>query len=166
MCFDFVNKAPELSAALPEPLRTSFEAALAQGKTAKIVYARHIGWHGRSWPNRLADPAQEHAKSDPAPSTAAKPRGWNYYDSTETTAPRWLVKGLLPETGVGILAGQWGSFKTTAALDLSVAVMTGAAFAGQYRVKRKGAVLYFAVEGAGTLKTRLAAIARYRGAPE
>jgi hypothetical protein len=44
--------------------------------------------------------------------------------------------------------------------------MTGTAFAGQYRVKRKGAVLYFAVEGAGTLKSRLEAIARYRGAPE
>ena len=44
--------------------------------------------------------------------------------------------------------------------------MTGTAFAGQYRVKRKGAVLYFAVEGSGTLKARLEAIARYRGAPE
>jgi hypothetical protein len=167
MCCDFVNKAPELSAVLPEPLRASFEAALAAGKTAKIVYASHIGWHVRSWPNRSADPAQEPAKGgDTPPGTAAKPRGWNYYDSTETTAPRWLVKGLLPETGVGILAGQWGSFKTTAALDLSVAVMTGAAFAGQYRIKRKGAVLYFAVEGAGTLKARLEAIARHRAAPE
>src|SRR5215472_16518325 len=43
--------------------------------------------------------------------------------------------------------------------------MTGTDFAGQYKVKRKGAVLYFAVEGAGTLKARLEAIARHRGAP-
>src|SRR5262245_15011583 len=169
MCCDFVSKAPELSAVLPEPLRTSFETALAEGKIAKIVYAKHIGWHVRSWPNRSANPAQEHAKGDSPSDTAApgaKARGWNFYDSTETTAPRWLVKGLLPETGVGILAGQWGSFKTTAALDLAVSVMTGQAFAGQYRVKRKGAVLYFAVEGAGTLTARLEAIARHRGAPE
>ena len=64
------------------------------------------------------------------------------------------------------MSGQWGSFKTTAALDLSVSVMTGQPFAGQYRIKRKGAVLYFATEGAGTLQSRLAAIARHRGAPE
>src|SRR5262249_4304033 len=167
MCCDFVSKAPELSAVLPEPLRTSFEAALAEGKIAKIVYAKHIGWHVRSWPNRPADAAQEHAKGDSPPgATTAKARSWNYYDSSETTSPRCLVKSLLPETGVGILAGQWGSFKTTAALDLAVSVMTGQAFAGQYRVKRKGADLYFAVEGAGTLKARLEAIARHRGAPE
>jgi hypothetical protein len=43
--------------------------------------------------------------------------------------------------------------------------MTGLPFAGQYRVKRKGAVLYFAVEGSGTLQTRLTAIAQNRGAP-
>src|SRR5262249_47779320 len=166
MCCDFVGKAPELSAVLPEPLRTSFEAALAQGKMAKIVYARHIGWHVRSFAPRATprdDPAKGKAAADAA---TAKSRSWNYYDSSETTSPRCLVKSLLPETGVGILAGQWGSFKTTAALDLAVSVMTGQAFAGQYRVKRKGADLYFAVEGAGTLKARLEAIARHRGAPE
>jgi AAA domain len=59
-----------------------------------------------------------------------------------------------------------GSFKTTAALDLSVAVMTAEPFAGQYRIKRRGGVLYFATEGAGTLQARLAAIARHRGAPD
>src|SRR5262249_3727062 len=148
MCCDFVSKAPELSAVLPEPLRTSFEAALAEGKTAKIIFAKHIGWPRRGLAPPAArrdEPAKGQGRADAAP---AKSRSWNYYDSSETTSPRWLVKSLLPETGVGILAGQWGSFKTTAALDLAVSVMTGQAFAGQYRVKRKGAVLYFAVEGA------------------
>src|SRR5262245_21825353 len=167
MCCDFVSKAPELSAVLPEPLRSSFETALAQGKTAKVVYAKHIGWHVRSFPGRASAPEDDPTKGKASPGVAtAKARDWNYYDSTEITSPRWLVKSLLPETGVGILAGQWGSFKTTAALDLAVSVMTGQAFAGQYRVKRKGAVLYFAVEGAGTLRARLEAIARHRGAPE
>ena len=86
---------------------------------------------------------------------ATPPRGWRFYDSATVSPIRWLVKQLLPETGVGIMSGQWGSFKTTAALDLSVSVMTGQPFAGQYRIKRKGAVLYFATEGAGTLQSRL-----------
>jgi hypothetical protein len=162
MCCDFVTKAPELSAVLPESLRAAFEAVLAQGKTAKIVYAKHIGWHVRGFSSR------ESGKNSPPPgtTTATEAGGWSYYDSTKAASPHWLVKNLLPEAGVGILAGQWGTFKTTAALDLAVSVMTGQAFAGQYRVKRKGAVLYFAVEGGSTLRARLAAIARYRGAPE
>jgi hypothetical protein len=108
--------------------------------------------------------------AEPTPSvkvdSKGPPRGWQFYDSTEVKPVRWLVKQLLPESGVGIMSGQWGSFKTTAALDLSVAVMTGQPFAGQYRIKRRGAVLYFATEGAGTLQARLAAIAHHRGAPE
>src|SRR5262249_17483423 len=88
MCCDFVNKAPELSAVLPEPLRASFEAALTQGKAAKIIYARHIGWHVRSFHNAAAGtekPAEKNSTpDDPLP-------GWNLYDATKIAAPRWLV---------------------------------------------------------------------------
>jgi AAA domain len=163
MCCDFVSKAPELSAVLPEPLRTSFEAALAQGKTAKIVYARHIGWHVRSFHNAAAE-TQKPAEKDSTPNDPLP--GWNLYDGTKIVSPRWLVEGLLPENGLVILAGQWGTFKTSTAIDLSIAVMTGQKFADQYRIKRKGAVLYFALEGAGTLMARFAAIARQRRAPD
>jgi AAA domain len=163
MCCDFISKAPELSAVLPEPLRTSFEAALAQGKTAKIVYARHIGWHVRSFHNAAAE-TQKPAEKDSTPNDPLP--GWNLYDGTKIVSPRWLVKGLLPENGLVILAGQWGTFKTSTAIDLSIAVMTGQKFADQYRIKRKGAVLYFALEGAGTLMARFAAIARQRRAPD
>ena len=117
-----------------------------------------------------APAAAERPKADgsspPEGTQKTRASGWNYFDSTEPQPQRWCVKQLIPETGVGIVAGQWGSFKTTAALDLSVAVMSGQPFAGQYRVKRSGAILYFATEGAGTLQSRLAAIARHRGAPD
>lgn len=172
MCADFISKAPELSAALPERLRTPFEATLTHGRVPKIVFSRLIGWHVRGFDPKngrqdTGSPTARQQRGDsPEHGSAARTSGWSYYDSTETTPPRWLVKRLLPETGVGILAGQWGSFKTTTALDLAVSVMTGQAFAGQFKVKRRGAVLYFAVEGAGTLKARLEAIARHRGAPE
>jgi AAA domain len=166
MCTDFIGgKHPELSVLLPDELRAKFEAAIAAGKTPKVVYARHIGWHVRSFEDREQNKAAEDTDSEPAPKSQAAPsKGWNYFDTTTPIPPRWLVKAILPQTGIGILSGQWGSYKTTVALDLSVSVMTGLPFAGQYRVKRKGAVLYFAIEGAGTLQTRLAAIAKSRGA--
>ena len=76
-----------------------------------------------------------------------------------------MVKGILPESGVAIIPGQWGSYKTTTALDLALSVMTGRPFAGRYRIKRAGAAIYFALEGAGTLQSRLAAIAKQYDAP-
>lgn len=88
---------------------------------------------------------------------------WRIHGVTPEAPARWCVKNVLPETGIGILSGQWGTFKTTIALDLSLAVMTGTMFAGRYRIKRAGAVAYFALEGASMLGTRLTALAAGRG---
>jgi hypothetical protein len=91
---------------------------------------------------------------------------WRVHGDEPDMPARWCVKGVIPETGIGILSGQWGTFKTTIALDLSVSVMTGTAFAGRYRIKRRGAVAYIALEGAGMMGTRLATLARARGLDE
>lgn len=88
---------------------------------------------------------------------------WKYHSGAAPSSPRWLIKSILPETGAVLMAGQWGTFKTTIALDMSVCVMTGAPFAGRYHVKRQGAVLYLALEGENMLQTRLAAIANRYG---
>jgi hypothetical protein len=88
---------------------------------------------------------------------------WKYHNGEAPAPPRWLVKSILPETGVGLIAGQWGSFKTSVALDLSVCVMAKLRFAGRYDVKRRGAVLYLALEGEGMLPARLSAIAAHHG---
>jgi hypothetical protein len=88
---------------------------------------------------------------------------WKYHTGAAPAPLRWLIKGILPETGAALVAGQWGTFKTTVALDVSISVMAQLPFAGQYRVKRRGAVLYIALEGEGMLSARLAAIATHRG---
>jgi hypothetical protein len=66
----------------------------------------------------------------------------------------WLVKYLLPQSGSGLLSGQWGTGKTFVALDLAVAVMAGGSFAGR-RVVRRGGVLFLAAEGAFEIPIRL-----------
>jgi hypothetical protein len=88
---------------------------------------------------------------------------WNLHSREPPTPPRWLIKRILPETGTGVIAGQWGTYKTTVVLDLSLSIMTGLDFADRYRVKCRGAVLYLATEGAGSLMWRLSALADYRG---
>ncbi|MFZ2079603.1 MAG: AAA family ATPase, partial [Xanthobacteraceae bacterium] len=54
---------------------------------------------------------------------------WKYHAGEAPVPPRWLIKGILPETGAAIMSGQWGTFKTTVALDISVCVMAGLPFA-------------------------------------
>jgi hypothetical protein len=69
----------------------------------------------------------------------------------------------LPATGTALISGQWGSYKSTVALDLALSVMTGTPFAGRFKVKRQGGVVYLAIEGAGGLQSRIDAIAAARG---
>jgi hypothetical protein len=114
MCYDFVSKNPELAGLLPDKLFAAWNDRLAEGRTQlRIVYARHLKWHIRSQENKAdsAGNANDYSTEAGSPPGAGahtqKPRGWNFYDSTAVTPQRWCVKRLLPETGVGILSGQW-----------------------------------------------------------
>ena len=69
----------------------------------------------------------------------------------------WLVNGLLPETGVGLISGQWGTYKTFVALDLAAAIMAGLAFI-DYPIIRNGGILFVAAEGASEIPARLQAV--------
>ncbi|HTA99826.1 MAG TPA: AAA family ATPase [Bradyrhizobium sp.] len=81
---------------------------------------------------------------------------WHRADDERAARP-WLVKGLIPESGVGLLSGQWGTAKTFAAIDLAGSIMTGMDFAG-YQVVRRGGVLLVAAEGAQEVPIRLQGI--------
>ena len=116
--------------------------------------------NGEKHPRRDLDASQHEGFIDPPSAVRSR---WKYHTGMAPTPLRWLIKGMLPETGAALVAGQWGTFKTTVALDVSVCVMADLLFAGLYRVKRRGAVLYIALEGDGTLSARLAAIAAHHG---
>jgi hypothetical protein len=55
----------------------------------------------------------------------------------------WTVQDLVPEVGKGVIAGQWGTFKTFAALDLAHAIMSGEPFL-DFEIVRRGGVLFLA----------------------
>jgi hypothetical protein len=96
---------------------------------------------------------------DAIDATPEQPTILNYrwHRDANTAAPKYLVKNLLPETGVGLLSGQSGTYKSFIAIKLAGAVGTTQPFAG-YPVKRQGAALIFASEGAGELPVRLEAL--------
>jgi hypothetical protein len=69
----------------------------------------------------------------------------------------WLVYQVLPRTGHGLLAGQWGVGKTFGGFDLAGAVMFGDSFAG-YEVDRRCGVLWLAAEAESEVPERLRAV--------
>ena len=91
------------------------------------------------------------------------PGGWKFHNGEKPKQPPQLIKKIFPEVGIGLMSGQWGTYKTTIALDMSVSVMGLDTFADTYKVKRGGAVLYFALEGGNTIDSRLSIIAERRG---
>jgi hypothetical protein len=90
-----------------------------------------------------------------AASNRRAPLHWHGEIDPMTSRP-WLVKNLLPETGSGLLSGQWGTFKSFTAIDLVVSIMSGQPFIN-FPVKRRGGVLYIAVEGQQEIAIRLQA---------
>jgi hypothetical protein len=66
------------------------------------------------------------------PATTASASPWHFHQDADPAPTTWLIKGILPETGAGLISGQWGTYKTTIALDMSVSVMTATPFAGVF----------------------------------
>jgi hypothetical protein len=105
-------------------------------------------------PSRLEVSSPSKAKDSPKPSTILS---YRRHRDANNQAPKYLVKNLLTETGVGLLSGQSGTYKSFIGIKLAGAVGTRQPFA-EYDIKRRGATLIFASEGAGELPIRLDAV--------
>ena len=113
-------------------------------EAAFISLSKRLG-HEVKEPNSHTIPLQWHGDALPAPQ-------------------RWLIRNRLPETGAGLLVGQWGMLKTFMALDLSAHVMMGWDWTGE-PVYRKAGVLCLAQEGSGSIPMRLAALVEHKIEP-
>jgi AAA domain len=111
-----------------------------------------LGWNARE---RLDDGPNEDSEQHAAEHTVY-PLIW-HGDVNPLESRPWLVSDLIPEVGSGLVAGQWGTFKTFGVLDLAAAVMTRQDFI-DFEVMRQGGVLFIAIEGANEIGIRLQAV--------
>jgi hypothetical protein len=74
----------------------------------------------------------------------------------------FLIQDLLPEVGIGLLAGQWGTGKTLTAIELADCVINSRRFLG-YDIVRPGGVLFIALEGASEIPIRFQAVLEQKG---
>jgi len=106
----------------------------------------------------LLDDEEEDEKEDLKPVPDLPPM-YAHGDPDPRPLKSWLVKGLIPACGHGLLAGQWGTYKSFVALELTAALMTAQPFLGGM-VKRQCGVLFLAAEGADEMRLRLNAAVR------
>ncbi|MEE9279750.1 MAG: AAA family ATPase [Myxococcota bacterium] len=79
---------------------------------------------------------------------------------------RWLVEGLWADQAVGVIGGEPKCYKSFLALDLAVAVASGAPGLRHFRVAQTGPVLLFAAEDPlPVVRERLEGIAGAAGVP-
>ncbi len=82
----------------------------------------------------------------------------------ELTGPQWLVASLWARAGVGILGGAPKCCKSWLALEMALAVASGAPCLGSFEVGDAGGVLlYMAEDAAPVVKARLSGICQHRG---
>jgi hypothetical protein len=86
-------------------------------------------------------------------------------DAPPLRAPRWIIKDVLPESGIGFIGGQSGAGKSFLAVDLALAIATGegASFFGK-PVRRRAGVAIIAAEGAAGMPSRIEAARGHRNA--
>jgi hypothetical protein len=87
------------------------------------------------------------------------PRLYAHGDPDPRPFKPWLVKGLIPQVGHGLMSGQWGAGKTFTFFDLAAALSTGQPWLGHV-VKRQSGVLLIAAEGTDEVRLRLDAVVR------
>lgn len=108
-----------------------------------------------------ASPDEFEALVDTAAETSATPRFQfepvHLFSSTQ--ALPWIIKGVLPKAGLGVVYGASGSGKSFVVLDMGMAIARGAEWRG--RKVRQGRVAYIAAEGADGFRKRLAAYAQH-----
>lgn len=99
--------------------------------------------------------------ADDAPEAKEKPSRFALipaFEFANRPAPKWIVKGIIPQADLVVLFGESGSGKSFTAIDMAGAVARGIDWQG-HKV-RKGRVVYIAAEGAGGCRNRLVAYAR------
>jgi len=115
------------------------------------------------WENdpELDDDELDLDELEPSKSDSSLPPMYCYGDPDPRPIKSWAIKRLMPAIGHGVLAGQWGTYKTFTAFDLAACMMTGQPFL-DYPVKRQSGVLLLAAEGADEVRLRVQAVVNAR----
>jgi AAA domain len=102
------------------------------------------------------DSAYDKAEGRPGANGGAKPFEFTLLDEVRANLGNlWIVKGLIPKAGFGVIYGPPGSGKTAIALDMALHIAAGLEYRGR-RTERQP-VVYVILEGHGGVTNRVVA---------
>lgn len=132
-------------------------AALLDRPLPEVVDAiRAIGSNGHFEPDSGAEHRRPEADTYPLLDFAAL---------QALPDPAWLIEGVMPDQGLGVLYGPSGSFKSFLALDWLLCVATRTPWHG-HEIVSPGLGVYIAAEGTGGLPIRTRAWWEEHGRPD
>jgi hypothetical protein len=91
--------------------------------------------------------------------TAAPFNTWSLADAKFNPNKKYILKGLINPSTLGVFSGEWGSGKSFVVLDLLFHIALGLKWHGKRVTQSK--VLYLALEGLGGIEERAEAIKRH-----
>jgi len=116
------------------------------------AYRYGTGRQGADAPEAIfaAEPLPAADRTTGQPATTATPAGPVFHvrkasDLFTDPEPEWLIDGLLPDRGLGVIFGAPASGKSFLALDIAAAIARGVPWGA--RDVRKGSVVYVGLEG-------------------
>lgn len=138
------------------PITFAFVLKLSNQADAAL-YDPHVDAAALAEPVVAATGATETAAAPP------RPRFWPVpaAEFASRPAPPWIVRGVLPRAGLGVLFGESGSGKSFLVFDMVAAIARGAPWRGLRTTRCR--VVYVVAEGAGGLRVRLRAYAQAHG---
>ena len=147
-------RIPDLDDLTPEEIDAFDQIVAEAAAKAKRQRAEAKNSGAQTPPDRGAPPIGEDAASSGA---SVIKLTWHGEDADEPLVD-WLVEDTLYRVGLGLISGQWGTFKSFIGIDLSASVMTKTPFAGR-AVNRQGGVLFIAAEGQEQVRIRIRGVA-------
>jgi hypothetical protein len=118
-----------------------------------LDHANKISEHiyEQAYPRKYAEKqvADARAKVKPKEGVEVLPDS-QWMGERRAAEPPALIKGMFPETGVGMIGGQSGGGKTFLAINIGVHLIPDCEqshYIDKYRIKRHGGVLYLVLEG-------------------
>jgi len=151
----------EAASSLHEKAKTALEHMLQEAASSDLEDVTHetpadrLERPGVAESKAIETPAPRHDRATGVLDLRRRLRAVDFDPSLEFQPPSWLVKGVMPRQGLGLIYGASGAGKTFLAIHAALSVAWGLPFFGN-RTKR-GGVLYVAAEGGASVLPRIRA---------
>jgi hypothetical protein len=143
----------------PRTVRTLLDAIgdVAEGPAAEMRRLLYAQLDFAADPFDPADLAALLQATAPKPKPPARNRFLSIDEIMAMPDPEWLVKGVIPKGGVGLLVGQSQAYKSFLALHLALCLSTGSDPHPDHPAAGTYETIFVAGEGAGGFKLRIKA---------